>query len=469
MPNALPSQDTAPRWIFYTLLALVATFPLPLGGIYQWSWASLGVAVAFLLMAWVVALYRNPDLQIFWPSEMGLCGLFLPVLLFFGVVLWASMQAWFTAIGPAEIWASTAEVLQRPVAWSLSLAPEKTTASVIQLLSAGAVFWLSVQYGRVNVLARRGLWVLAISGLLYAVYGLTSVLSGSEMVLWFAKTSYRGNVTGTYVNRNMYAFYAGLGLLTSCSLLLERIAAAQRKGDGLARGLQRALVAQPNLVVGLSTTILVYLVAIGFTESRGGALASATAVSVFLVVMVLRGPRFGLSNLVLGSLGFAGIWLIVYAVTAAHLGGRFQTQFFDDGGRFDAYLIMLSAIADSPWQGYGYGVFAELFSHRNDGAIWKAYYYPHNLYLGAAVELGVLAALALFSTVALITLACATGVSRRRRHQAFSALGLAATILLACHGLVDSPLFVPANLMTYSCLLGLAYGQAFPTRNRGQR
>ena len=453
-----------PRWIFGLLLAFVALFPLTLGGIYQWSWAGLAVLVGGLLLAWVVSLWRRPDTEVFWPRGEGPFGLMLPLLLLVAVLAWAALQAASFGVGQATIWATTAEHLGVPVAGSLSLAPEKTRAALLQLMTAGAVFWLAVQYGRSPELVRCGLWVLAVAGLCYCLYGLAMVLSGSDKVLWFAKTRYLGNVTGPYINRNLFAFYAGLGLLASCALLLDRVAAAQRPDDWLLPALRRALLEQPNRVAALVTMILIYLVTIGFTESRGGALSSAFAVAILLVAMLLRSARLGPRSLLLGSAGAVAIWLLVYAVTAAHLGGRFQSEFFEDGGRLDAYGVMLTAIGDAPLQGYGYGAFAESFFYHNDGSIWPAYNYSHNLYLGAVVELGLPAACALLMAVALVTLACVRGLRKRRRHQAYPALGLGITTLVAAHGLVDSPLFIPANAVTYSCLLGLAYAQAFPTQ-----
>jgi O-antigen ligase len=216
-------------------------------------------------------------------------------------------------------------------------------------------------------------------------------------------------------------------------------------------------------VAVLAVMILIYLVAIGFTESRGGALSSASAVAVLVVTLLWRRAPLRLGPLLLAAAVLIAVWLSIYAVTAAHLGGRFQTQFFDDGGRSDAYAIMLSAIRDAPWQGYGYGAFVDMFYHRNDGAVWLPYNYAHNLYLGTLVDLGIPASLALFGAVALVTLACAKGIRLRRRNCHFPALGLAATILVATHGLVDSPLFMPANAATYSFILGLAYAQSFAT------
>jgi len=462
LSNASSPKVAAPHWIYHVLLAAVALIPLPIGGIYQWSWAGMAVLLGGLLAAWALALWQRPALAIFIPSPWRPDGLLLPGSLFLLVVLWTAVQAAPLGLGPSEVWDTAAEVLEPAVVGSISLAPEKTRAGTIQLLTFGAIFWLAVQFGRDPVMARRGLWTLVVAGQIYALYGLAMVLTGSEKVLWFDKTSYQGSVTGPYVNRNMYAFYAGLGLLSTCSLLLGHIAAAQRKTGAFLRAARLALVTDANQMVCLLVAALIYLLTIGYTESRGGALSSAFAVAVMVVAMVLRQPLHGAQRWWLSAVSLIVVGLMAYTITGAHLDGRFESHYFDDGGRLKAYGVVLAAIADAPWQGYGYGAFAEAFFHRNDGAVWLAYNYAHNLYLGAAAQLGLPATAVLFATVLLIATACARGVGRRRRYPAFPALGLGVTVLAATHGLVDSPLFVPANAMTFSFVLGLAYAQAFP-------
>jgi O-antigen ligase len=153
-------------------------------------------------------------------------------------------------------------------------------------------------------------------------------------------------------------------------------------------------------------------------------------------------------------------------VTGAHLGGRFETEILDPGKRVDGYIMTLEAIRARPWTGYGAGTFQDMFYLWNDGAFWLKFNYSHNLYLGAAVDLGLPAVAALFGAVALITFSCVRGVRRRRRDQAIPALGVAATALVAVHGLIDAPLIVPANAATYSFLLGLAYAQSWPSPSR---
>ena len=51
-----------------------------------------------------------------------------------------------------------------------------------------------------------------IVGLIYAAYGFAVFVSGNETVLWYEKWSGFDSLTSSFVNRNSYAAYAGLGL-----------------------------------------------------------------------------------------------------------------------------------------------------------------------------------------------------------------------------------------------------------------
>ena len=87
-------------------------------------------------------------------------------------------------------------------------------------------------------------------------------------------------------------------------------------------------------------------------------------------------------------------------------------------------------------------------------------------YLGAAVELGIPAAAVLVTAVGLIVWCCVKGVWRRQKDQTLPALGVSVAVLVAVHGLVDSPLYLTANAATFSFLLGIAYAQSWPSQNR---
>ncbi len=155
----------------------------------------------------------------------------------------------------------------------------------------------------------------------------------------------------------------------------------------------------------------------------------------------------------------------MFVLAGAHLGSRLADIPSGIGaGRLAGYEIILSAIAEAPLTGFGGASSRDVFYLYNEGTFWKTFNYAHNLYLGAAVEMGIPAAFAMITAVVLVTVRCLKGIWRRQRDLVFPALGVSVTVLVAVHGLVDSPLYIPANAATYSFLLGLAYAQSWPTR-----
>lgn len=194
-------------------------------------------------------------------------------------------------------------------------------------------------------------------------------------------------------------------------------------------------------------------------------MSAATALGVLGVALARARLRSLRLSIFWSLCAFAALWLLAYAVTGAHLGGRFQTTLLDPGGRMEGYGMTVSAIQDAPLRGYGAGTFPDIFFLYSDGSRWLNFNYSHNLYLGTVAELGLPAAIALIGSVAVIAWSCVRGLSRRKRDHLFPALGVAATTLVAVHGLIDSPLFIPANAVTYSFIMGVAYAQSWPTRN----
>ena len=71
--------------------------------------------------------------------------------------------------------------------------------------------------------ARGLLWVIAWSGLAYAVYGIAAHLIDPTKVLWRVKPAYVANVTSTFINRNTAAVYFGSCSVVCLALLCDRL------------------------------------------------------------------------------------------------------------------------------------------------------------------------------------------------------------------------------------------------------
>ncbi|MTJ81780.1 MAG: O-antigen ligase family protein, partial [Telmatospirillum sp.] len=351
----------------------------------------------------------------------------------------------------------------------VSLAPGAGRDGALRLAAYGGLFLLALQHGRSSRRAERVLMAVAATGSGLALYGLAVHFSGSATILWWDKWAYRDVVTATFVNRNSYATFAGLTLLSLTAL-------AWRRYGGLdLRGLLRRLLVDGDrlcwaLLAGAGLTALSLLL----TGSRAGCGAALAGATVF--VLGLR--RF--SGLRLAALALclaAGVPLLFWLVggmgdglettvrTAGDLGG--QGELAD---RMALYRATLSAVATVPWTGTGLGSFPAVFAMVRPERFLAVWDNVHDTYLQLVLESGVIAAGAQILAVLLLVRRCLQGVRHRRHDLVFPVLAVAASVLVGGHALVDFSLEIPAVAALYAVLLGLGVAQSWrgtdPTGDR---
>jgi len=121
-------------------------------------------------------------------------------------------------------------------------------------------------------------------------------------------------------------------------------------------------------------------------------------------------------------------------------------------------------IAENPLLGFGYGTFADSFRLYDRIESPVHYDRAHNTWLENLFELGVPAAMALFFALGGLVLTCLKGVRRRERDWAYPALGVAASVLVGMHALLDFSLQIPAVAILYACIMGLSCAQSWSSR-----
>jgi O-antigen ligase len=138
-------------------------------------------------------------------------------------------------------------------------------------------------------------------------------------------------------------------------------------------------------------------------------------------------------------------------------------------GRLAAWQVALGLISQRPLLGHGYGTFAEAFPLLADDrfitsnagrSVFLIFDYAHNIYLEAAVELGVPAAVALCAAIALLVSLCLRYNNIPYQRRALPLAAAAGSLAVAVHGLVDFSIQIPAVAATYAVILGLGCGQA---------
>ncbi len=456
---AAPSGGIA----FWGLMAVVALAPLPLGANRPWAWDLLAVFVAALLVAWSVAAFADTAIApIGWRRHA-----FVSVP-FFAVIAWAVFQG--TSLSPPSwhhpLWDAAARALETPLAGAIALDPEAASEGAIRLGTYGCVFWLAMQLGRDARRARQAAWVIVVSGLAYAVYGLAIQLGVEITVLGEPKVAYRWDLTSTFINRNAYAVQAGLALLAVLALLGE----ATRPSGGYKlvtrTGLVRFLDSLPPAAYFLAAAALTLATALVLTHSRGGLAAMVGAVAAMIGASTLRQRESGLRRGVGLGLGALVAGIAVLSISGGLLLARIEQGLGGPGARDTIHALVRRAIADAPWTGTGLGSFPSLFRiYRGDEFPWTTppFVHAHSIYLERAAELGIPAAIVLLGVAATIGGICLLGAIRRRRARIFPCLGLAATVLVALQGVYDFAVDIPAVAITWLVLAGIGYAQSFGT------
>ena len=452
--------------LFQALLILLCLAPLPFGSHRPWAWSLLSLLVGLLLCAWGYGVLRN-HVRLAVPLRAV-----APVLILSGSVLvWATVQAVvpFSAPFAHPLWAEAAAALgQKPHTAAISLDPAATWGAIQRCLTYGGIFWLALQLGRDRERAYLGLHWLARAAVLYAVYGLILFFAGVEAILWFPKWAYLGDLTSTFVNRNAFATYAGLGLLLCLALAIHALYRATSGGRQASADRRLGLRDRVSILITEAGTAVVGIILLGtailLSHSRGGFMATA----ISMILLILAAATAGLiarkwATLLLAGMLTLGTMLVIVSGEATL--ERIAESNELEGERGFLFSLTSDAIGDAPWTGHGFGAYLASFKPYRSADLGREvlFDYAHSMPLEQAMELGIPAALLWLAALVLILVRCTIGLVQRRRSQIHPALAIAAAGLLITHNLFDFSLANPAISALAAYLTGVGLAQSWPS------
>ncbi|HFD16097.1 MAG TPA: hypothetical protein ENJ38_07330 [Rhodospirillales bacterium] len=447
---------TSDLWGWRLFIATLVWAPIPYASNRPWAWSILGLLVGTASVLTGVGHLRRGA-----PSRLP-----LPVLLAAGagivILVWVGLQSLAGILPPewthpVRRWAGEAGL---PVSATISLSPELTRDNLMRLLTYMLTFAVAFAHGLDGGRARTLFRTIFVVASIEAVYGLLVHFGGLPGTFpWeTAPKPYADVVTGTFINRNNFATFLGIGILVGLALTLEDVTKARGGSD-----LLRRLVAIGEQCLGkqgLRPAVLVALFAAALlTGSRGGflSLVAGLLIFFFLGFLVVR-PRWKsvLASLLVISVTGWGIFALAGNLTWERLLATEETG----GNRIYVYELATEAVRARPWTGHGYGTFAQVFHLYRDARLSALWDKAHNTYLEQAVELGLPATATLYLGLAVLFLYMLTGIFRRRRNQIFPLVGVSASVLVGTHALVDFSLQIPAVATAYATVLGVGVAQA---------
>ena len=445
------------RILFFLLMLLVVLSALPLGSNREWSWSLCALISGLLALVWVFV-------NVGWGTQIN--SRINPLLpgLFILSTGWVVVQmSTGTPVGwQHPLWSMTGEVLSLDLPGRITLSAEDSWIALMRLLAYALVFFLAFQFGRDRARARLIFGWLTIAGLVYAIFGLMVYWSGYYPEWLFGGKVLAHDVRSTFINRNHFATWQGLTMLCAMAWFYHRMAKPEVKPyavpqDREARVEEFILRAwKPMIALLLMVTALV------LSHSRGGFVAALAGTIVLFLLLDRRASSKSTRArvVVITALAVAGI---AFYLTSEALLDRINRTNITTEERLAVYANVNRAIGDNPVLGFGYGTFADSFRlyDQNESAVH--YDRAHNTWLENAFEMGFPAALALFLALGGLVLTCWKGVRRRHRDWVYPAAGVAASVLVGLHALLDFSLQIPAVALLYACIMGVACAQSYST------
>lgn len=432
-----------------TLIILVG-LPLPVGSNRDWAIGLFTLFIGSISVLWAVGQWRG----VLKPSSALKPALPMLAMLLLSQA-WVAVQ-WLAGISVDS--GATAQALILGLGYSLLFLVIVSTFATRK---------------RVTLL----LGTLVVSGTLQAFYGTFMTLAGVEWLLATPKTSYIGDATGTFVNRNSMAGYLELTLAAGIGLLLALRDTRPFSWAGLIE-----LLMGPKARLRLALVVMV--IALVMTHSRGGNAAFFASLIVVGGFFVLRNKENRLRNvLILASLIVIDVLVISQYFGLERLKDRvLNTRFSDtviDGEivqraneiRGDVFLYALPLAQDKPITGQGAGSFEAVFPKYPGEDIRLHFDLAHNDYIQFAIEYGVLGALPLALFV-LLALYWAFKAIWQQRSLYRGGVGFGAAmgiIALLMHAMTDFNLQIPANAATFVVMCALAVLANHHSKERRRR
>jgi O-antigen ligase len=353
----------------------------------------------------------------------------------------------------------------------LSIAPYNTWNHLILLICCVAVFFFARIVAQDRASRRRAVTWLAALGTFEALYGLVQYLTGWQRIFGYVKKYNLEEATGTYINRNHFAGFLEMMIPFGVALVLYENAKLPRKavpGRDVNARIKRVLGGKKLSRIGLWLLAAMVMVAgLFFSLSRMGIIS---AVASLAVMAAFAGFQRKAGLWVAAGIMACGIILVLW-MGAGPMLERFGTIGEEyasaNESRWSLWKDTARLIGGHPLLGSGLGTFPVAFTRVQSTFLGQFVNHAHNDYLEMASDLGIpMAAVFFGSTGALLVRVARKAASSEvsfERALALGCLGSIAAMLL--HSLADFNLYIPANALVVSLILGLA--ASIPATNSG--
>ncbi len=215
------SEDAFGRAMMIPVLATVLAAPIPLASNRPFFWAFWAAVISSLFLMWCIFGERH---AFAWRTLPGVRKAMFLLAAAYGCFVFVQVLPLGLITGPFVFMGAAGETFN---SISLSLAPGDTWLALLRWWSYCALFLIVAELAARPSLARFMQGSVAIIVGIHALWGLLALHVLGDTVLFMPKWAYEGLATGTFVNRNSFATFLGLGAVS-----VMAIVAGQLSGKG---------------------------------------------------------------------------------------------------------------------------------------------------------------------------------------------------------------------------------------------
>jgi O-antigen ligase len=321
--------------------------------------------------------------------------------------------------------------------------------------------------GRNRNAAHLLLKTFAVSGLVYAIYGIVAFILWPDHLLWQQKFSYRNSLVVTFTNPNVAAVYLGACAIVWLLMLAKTLDVRSATDASRWRDFADALFSHPSRRTVMCFSAAFIVVSTMFmTGSRAGSILSLLAISGAAATLYRR--ELGTRGLLLAfPLYAAGGILLALQIFGSKVNQRIDSQGLFDSGRWKVYQSTLGIIRDHPWLGTGLGTFRWAFPrYRGEDlsivGIWEQ---AHSVTLEIASEMGIPFTILMAAGWLLIFVVLGKGMVGRERDEILPIAAFWIGLLAVVHSQIDFSMEIPGFSVPVCALVGMGLAQAASSRS----
>jgi O-antigen ligase len=455
-------------WLVF--VGSVALAPVFFGGNVPLGWSLTALLAGFAMVLQASARAVNGE-----SLAVPLTRVAVPLALFTPVLILILLQ--ILPLVPDSwkhpIWHEAADVLDSPFAGTITLSRSATLEAFWITLTVAVAYWLGLQHGRSAARAKMLVEAIAVFAAINAVYGLFETVSGHHHVLWFDNVVFKDRASGTFINPNHFAALLSIGFACGLTSLISAVQSggAWQRYNGSQR-IAALMLAIINAGARHGMLLILIVAGVAASGSRAGYAFLLVAAVIVLLILFLRGR--GQSRKISAIAGVVVIAVLLAGVLMAgdNLDRRLAGVGTDDSvaTRLHTNGYGLRIVADSPWFGFGFGAFEQVFPMYRDGDLpwFQTLNAMHNSYLEAAIGLGIPGAVLLIFACGWVVVRCARGAIVRRRDAIAPIAATAAMTVIALHALVDFSIQLQGIAYVLAALAGVGTAQTWSSRDIGR-